>query len=147
MREFKAKFDGTSQQSITDLRSFWQKEEDQRQSFNTALNPSSSKHFLYFKAIQGHSGGNLVDPALQDNVPMREDFTEYIYHIGNVSQIHSVIGSGLIPGGRSLKRDKQSVFFTTVNPMDDDQFLLGQAKDRSIQKYLDTSSEQCIGAI
>ena len=29
MREFKAKFDGTSQQSITDLRSFWQKEEDQ----------------------------------------------------------------------------------------------------------------------
>ena len=28
--------------------------------------------------------------------------------------------SGLIPGG-SLKRDRQSVFFTAVNPMDDDQ--------------------------
>ena len=25
------------------------------------MNPDSSKHFLYFRAIQGHSGGNLVD--------------------------------------------------------------------------------------
>ena len=31
--------------------------------------------------------------------------------------------SGLIPGGRSLKRDRQSVFFTAVNPMDDDQSM------------------------
>ena len=42
------------------------------------LNPDSSKHWLYFRAIHGHSGGNLVDPALQDNVLMPEDFAEYV---------------------------------------------------------------------
>ena len=30
---------------------------------------------------------------------------------------HSIIQGGLIPGGRSLKRDRQLVFFTAVNPM------------------------------
>ena len=44
-----------------------------------------------------------------------------LHHIRNVSEIHSVIRSGLIPGGTCLKRDRQSVFFTAVNPMDDDQ--------------------------
>ena len=46
------------------------------------LNPNSSKHFLYFRAIHGHSGGN---------------FTEYIYLVGNVSEIHSKIISGIEP--------------------------------------------------
>ena len=42
------------------------------------------------------------------------------------------------------------MFFTTVNPMDDDQSMeeilgfLGQAKDRFIQKYLETSSEHSV---
>ena len=78
---------------------------------------------MYFRAIQGHSGGTLVDPALQDNVQLPEGFTEYIYNVGNVSGIESIIKSGLIPGGRSLKRDRQSVFFAAVNPMDDDQSM------------------------
>ena len=32
--------------------------------------------------------------------------------------MHSIIHSGLIPGGKSNRRDRQSVFFTAVNPMD-----------------------------
>ena len=44
--------------------------------------------------------------------------TEYIYHIGNAFEMHSIIKRGLIPGGKSLRRDRQSVFFTAVNPMD-----------------------------
>ena len=65
MKEIKAKFDGTSQWPIDDWLTF-------------CLNPNSSTHFLYFRAIQGHSGGNLVGPALQNNVLLPEDFTEYI---------------------------------------------------------------------
>ena len=42
---------------------------------------------------------------------------------GNVSAIHSKTKSRLIPRGRSLKRDWQSVFFTAVNPMDEDQSM------------------------
>ena len=48
---------------------------------------------------------------------MSEDFAEYIYHVGNAHDIHSIIQGGLIPGGRSLDRDRKSVFFTAVNPM------------------------------
>ena len=44
---------------------------------------------------------------LQDNLLLPKGFTEYIYHVGNVSEIHSIIGSGLIPGGQSLKRGRQ----------------------------------------
>ena len=41
------------------------------------------------------------------------------------------------------------MFFTSVNPMDDDQSMeeigfLGQAKDRSIQKYLETLSKHSV---
>ena len=32
-------------------------------------------------------------------------------------EIHSIISSGLIPGGKSVRKDRQSVFFTAVNPM------------------------------
>ena len=73
---------------------------------------------LYISAIQGHSGRNLVDPSLQDNILLPDDFTEYIFHIRNAFEMHSILQSGLIPGGRSNRKDRQSVFCTAVNPMD-----------------------------
>ena len=91
--------------------------EGPKKRFQYCLNPNSSEHFLYFRAIQGHSGGTPVDPTLQDHVLLPDDFAEHIYDIGNAHDMHSIIQGGLIPGGRSLKRDRQSVFFTAVNPM------------------------------
>ena len=99
MKELKAKFDGTSQWSIDDWISFLAKGGGPKKRFHFCLNPKSSEHFLFFTANQGHSEGNLVDPALPDNVLLPEDFTEYIYHIGNAKEMHSIIFSGLIPGG------------------------------------------------
>ena len=81
------------------------------------MKPNSSTHVLCFRAMQGHSGCTLVDHSVQDSVLLPDDFAEYIYHIGNAHDMHSIIQSGLIPGGRSHKRDRQSVFFTAVNPM------------------------------
>ena len=37
--------------------------------------------------------------------------------------MHSIIQSGMIPGIKSNRRDRQSVFFAAVNPMDDNQDL------------------------
>ena len=71
---------------------------------------------MYFRAIQGHSGGTLVDPTLQDNVLLPDDFADYIHHIGNAHDMHSIIQGGLVLG-RTLKRDRRSVFFTAVNSM------------------------------
>ena len=120
MEEFKANFDATLQWPTNDWITFLAKGGGPKKRFQYCLNPNSSKHFVYFRAIQGHPEG----PALQYNVLLPEGFTEYIYHVGNVSGIGSIIRSGLIPGGRSLKRDRQSVFFAAVNPMDDDQSMV-----------------------
>ena len=40
------------------------------------------QEILYLRALQGHSGRNPIDPSLQDNVLIPNDFFEYIYHIG-----------------------------------------------------------------
>ena len=99
--------------------SFLAKEGGEKKTFQYCLNLYSSDKCLYFRAIQGHSGCTLVDLALQDNVLLPDDVAEYIYHIGNAFEMHSIIKSGLIPGGKSLGRDRQSVFFPAVNPMDE----------------------------
>ena len=82
MEESKAKFDGTSQWSIDDWMIILAKGGGPKKRLQNCLNPKSSKHFLYFRASQGHSAGKLVDPALQYNVLLPDDFAEYIYHIG-----------------------------------------------------------------
>ena len=115
--KFKAKFDGVSQWPVEAWITFLAKGGGPKRRFQYFLNPNSSKHFLYFRAIQGHSGGTRVDPTLQDNVLLPEDFAEYIYHIRNVHDMHSIIQGGLIPGGRSLKRTGSQCFFLAVNPM------------------------------
>ena len=47
-----------------------------------------------------------------------DNFSEYISHIGCAINLQSVTNSGLIPGGQNLSRERQTVFFTAVNPMD-----------------------------
>ena len=37
---------------------------------------------IYFRALQGHSGRNLMDLSLQDNVVIPDGFFKYNYHIG-----------------------------------------------------------------
>ena len=64
------------------------------------LNPDSPNQFLYLRAIQGHSGKNAIDPVLQDNVLLPKGFAEYIFHVGNASELNSIIRNGLIPGGK-----------------------------------------------
>ena len=130
MEEFKAKFDDASPWSINDWISTLAKRGGPKKRFQYCLNPNSSKHLLYFRAIQGHSGVTLVDPALEDNVLLLDDFTEYIYHIGNVTR------SGLIPGGRSLKMEGNPGF--TQPKYGRNSIRLGQAKNRTIHKYLET---------
>ena len=113
-------FEGASQWSLSDWISILAKGGGAKKRFQYCLNPNSSRHISYFRSIQGHSGGMAMDPELQDNVLLPKGFTEYIHHVGNVSEVHSIIRSGFIPGGQSLKRGRQSVFFTTVNPMEDE---------------------------
>ena len=83
--------------------------------FQYCTDPSGE--ILHLRVLQGHSGRNLIDPSLQDNVSIPNDFFEYIYHIGCAINLHSIMNSGLIPGGQILSK-RQTVFFTFVDPMD-----------------------------
>ena len=78
---------------------------------------SSGQEILYRRALQGHSGRNPIDPSLQDNVLIPDNIFEYIYHIGCAINLHSITNSGLIPGGQILGKERQTVLFTAVNPM------------------------------
>ena len=76
-----------------------------------------SEIIIYLRALQGHSGRNLIDPSLQDNLVIPSGFFQYIYHIGCGFNLYSVINSGLIPGGQNSSK-RQTVFFLPVDPRD-----------------------------
>ena len=77
----------------------------------------SSGVILYLRALQGHSGRSLIDPTLQNNVVNPSNLFQYISHVGCAINLHSIINSGLIPGGQILS-NRQTVFFLPVDPMD-----------------------------
>ena len=79
-------------------------------------NDPSGQEILDLRALQGQTGGNLIDPSIQDNVLIPNGFLEYIYHIGCAINLHSILNSGLIPGGQSISK-RLTVFFTSVDPM------------------------------
>ena len=75
----------------------------------------NSGRILYLRALQGHSGHNLIDPMVQDNVMIESGIFHHIYHIGCAFNLHSVINNGLILGGQDLSRRK-TVFFLPIDP-------------------------------
>ena len=113
--------------------------------FETEL---SRKTPVLFGAIQGHSGkvysGNArINPALQDNVLLTKDFTEYVHHVGNGKEFRSIVRNGLVPGGFSTETGRHAVFSTVVNPLRKPLRII-KSKNRALQKNLETTSEYCI---
>ena len=76
-----------------------------------------SGKIVYLRALQGHSGRNLIDPPLQDNVVIQRGFFPHIYHIGCAFNHHSIINNGLILGGQNSSK-RQTVFFLPIDPTD-----------------------------
>ena len=74
---------------------------------------------IYLRALQGHSGSNLIDLALQDNVLIGPGIFPYIYHVGSTFNLHSIVRNGLVPGAQNLSR-RQTVFFLLVDPRNED---------------------------
>ena len=76
----------------------------------------NSGRILYLRTFEGHSGNNLIDPTLQDNVLIGIGIP-YIYHVGCAVNLHSIINNGLVPGGQNFSK-RQTVFFLPVDPRD-----------------------------
>ena len=75
----------------------------------------SSGTTVYLRDLQGHSGSNIIDPTLQDNVITQSNSFHHTYHAGCTINLHSIINSGLVPGGQNLN-NRQTVFFLPVDP-------------------------------
>ena len=93
----------------------WQEEEE-----TTKKNPyctDVSGIIVYLRALQGHTGRNLIDPSFQDNVVTQRGFFPHIYHIGCAFNLHSIINNGLIPGGQNSSK-RQTLFFLPIDPRD-----------------------------
>ena len=95
----------------------WRQEEVQKRDISIALMISGT--ILYLRVLQGHSGSNLTDPTLQDNVVIGTGIFNYVYHIGCAFNLHSIINNGLIPGSQDSSR-RQTVFFLPIDPRDQD---------------------------
>ena len=63
-----------------------------------------------------------MDPSFLDNVLIPDNFFEFVYHVGSYFNMHSIIASGLIAGGKNYGRDRQTDFFTAVDPMNKNLF-------------------------
>ena len=91
-------------------RARWQESGGNKKRFQYCTDPSGQE-ILYLRALQGHSGRNPIDPTLQDNVSIPNNFFENIHHTGCAISLHSITNSGLIAGGQNSSRERQTVFF------------------------------------
>ena len=133
----------------------WQKEEEEggggaKKRLQYCVNPNSSNQFFCFRAMQGLSGDNAVDPALQDNVLLLKGFTEYLFHDGNASEVNSIIRNGSIQAREKPQERKTSSILHHSEPDGGRTWhgwismLSCETKDRAIQEYLETTLKYSI---
>ena len=79
----------------------------------------SSGNLLYLRDIQGHSARLKVDPTVQHNVMLPNNSVKYIYHLGCSHNLHYIIQSVLIAGGKDARKGRQTVFLTAVDPVNE----------------------------
>ena len=89
-------------------RKAWQEEEETRKDTT-----DSSGAILYLR----DNSEWILPTYLPHWMWIPDDFFKYIYHVGCAINLHSIINSGLIPGGQNLS-NRQTVFFLPVDPMD-----------------------------
>ena len=105
---FRSEFTSSSHCSIRTRLSFLRRGGGIKKRFQYCVDPSS----LFYALEQ-------FKPSLEENIDLTlpDDFAEHIYHVGSSHDLHSIIRSGLIPGGKSVKKGRHAVFFTAVNPI------------------------------
>ena len=72
---------------------------------------------LYLRALQGHSGRNIIDLSLQDTVIIQSGFFQHVHHERCAFNLHSIINNGLILGGQNSSK-RQTVFSLPIIPRD-----------------------------
>ena len=81
---------------------------------------NSRNILLYIRAIQGHTGGNLIAPELMGHVAIPYKWKEFLFHRGCSFDVTLILRSGLIAARRQSNEGRQTIFFTPLNPFGDD---------------------------
>ena len=120
----------------------FKKEEDERREYRFV-------RIVYLRATQGHSGEDLVEPCSLDNVSISENYIEVVNHVGRYFNMHSIVASGLIAGGKNDGRDRQTVVFTAVDPKDKNwnragRTRLDNAQTCCFQANVESKSRCCV---
>ena len=79
----------------------------------------SSGTILYLRALQGHSGRNLIDPSLQNNGVIQSNFFQHIYHVRMCNQFTFHHQFRIDTRRTKFEQQTDSVLFA-VDPMDKD---------------------------
>ena len=58
----------------------------------------------------------MIAPELMGHVAIPYKWKEFLFHRGCSYNVQSILGSGLIAGGRESKQGRQTVFFAPLNP-------------------------------
>ena len=146
---FVSQFESSPYWSIRTRLNHLQRRGEVKNRFQYCMDPNYSEDLLYLRANQGHSGGNQIDPSLQDYVVLPDDFAEYIYHVGSSHDLHSTTRSELIAGARDAKRGRQTVFFTAVNSMEickhkQTEFHLTKPRIAIHRQKMESTSKHCV---
>ena len=92
-----------------------QQEEEQKRRYQYCTDDSGQLFFSeLFKHIQD---AILIDLSLQDNVVIQGGFVNIFTTLDVLLIFHSIINSGLIPGGQNSSK-RQTVFFLLIDPRD-----------------------------
>ena len=75
------------------------------------------KSLLYTRAIQGHTGGNLIAPELMGHVAVPYKWKEILFHRACSHDVQPILKSGRIAGGREGKEGRQTIFVRTSQPV------------------------------
>ena len=81
---------------------------------------NSDSNHLYVRAIQGHSGGDLIAPELLNYVAVPLGGKECLYHVNSSFAVNFILQAGLIAGGRDTEEGRQTVLFTPLDPFRDE---------------------------
>ena len=132
---------GTSNCSVQVWITFLGNGRGTKEKVSTLLETYFFQTFPVFRAIEGHSGGTLVDATVQDNVLLLDDFAEYIYNNGNAHDMHSIIQTGLILGGKKSQSREPDVRQSRSGRSS---IRSGQTTNYGVQKYLESSPKHSI---
>ena len=72
------------------------------------------------RAIHRHSGGMIISPRLMNYVMVLLRWKRFICHVGRARDQYSFAEAGLVARGKERQEERQTIFFTPLDPFNSD---------------------------